>query len=575
MNKSITLLIASTLLTGIAAYSEVQPEQVSGQKAEYDESTGAVIVSGKLPTTSYDSEYYIYEELDHISEVLFERHTPGTPWPANAAVGVITNPAPGDNFRFVDPNVSPDAKYEYRITCYVDGVKGYSGYAQVYTGVTPGKPDFFSASTAGPDATSVTLTVTAPATSPGGAPLSSLTAIDIELYQDFSYSLLHSIENVTPGETYTWTHDNLSIGKTYYYRARARKGETGWGEADECQAYVGLDIPEAAGNASFTVNGDNEVILSWEAPTKGMRGGSIIPDDVSYVITRRLLDGEEIPVATTEPGQTSYTDRHGYDEETWIEYAITSCNAAGESYKATELPGISVGAPASLPFAESFSYGSFDHKGWTRHSTQDDPYYTYVAWRSMQSSVAYHWDSDDYLHIYPQDEDLGFASCLFYSYSPDGQLEGLISPRIAIGNASEMTLSFYLFDFDAYSSGNLVAVSYCGDNDVYQEVFRSSPEEDTIPGWTEIKFDFPIESDTENIRLRIDAIRGGIPIIDVFVDNILLEAKDQSGVELPAAALAGNGPATYYTMDGRKISNPTSGLYIKKDGTGTEKVIIR
>ncbi len=572
MNKLYLSLLAVAVPAFAWAYT--QPEQVRDQKAIYDEANGVVIVSGELPTVAYDSEYYVYEDLENIDQLVIERHTPGTGWPADCTVGTLENLTPGEVFSFTDTDVQPDAKYEYRIICYVDGVKGYAAYANVYTGVTPGALTLFSASTASPDATSIDFTVTAPSESATGLPLTSLTAIEIEAYEMWTYTLLHTFENVEPGQTYTWTLEGLEPGKTYYYRARARKGETGWGESIESQAYVGLDLPGKPVNFAIEPQGDEMVLLTWDHADKGLRGGSFLPDEVEYRVTRRLLDGEEIIAGISDPGATSFLDDHGFDEETIVEYTLTPINPAGEGYGIAESGSVIVGAPATLPFAESFANATFTHKGWTRETTQDDPYYTYTAWGSYSSGTAYHWGSDSYISISPEDNDFGFATCLFYSYSPEGQTEGLVSPRIAIGDQKNLDLSFYFYEFDTESSGNIVTASWRAEGGEWKEVFRSESEEDAIPGWIQAKLGFTVDEPTDNIQIRIEGIRGGIPIIDVFVDNILL-TSDPSGIgTIGADSNSANTVAEYFTIDGRRLNAaPESGLYIEKRGTVTRKVI--
>lgn len=573
MKKTYTLL--SALASPLLMMAMAQPDQPRNQEGIYDEAAGTVTITCELPKFSYDSEYYTYYDLEYISEVILERHTPNTPWPSEP-LARIPDQTPGAEFSFVDTDVLPNSKYEYRIICVVDGVKGYSSFVSVYTGIIPDMLTHFSATTTGPEATDVVLTVTAPTVSVSGTPLTTLTAIDIERYQDFTYTTLHTIENVEPGETYTWVHENVNSGSSYYYRARARIGETGWGESIEAQTFVGHDIPGQPAALTVTPSGSTETLISWETPAEGMRGGSFDPDKVIYKITRRLLDGETIEAGETAPGETSFTDRHGYTEETWIEYIVTPYNEIGEGYKTAESEGIIVGDPAKMPFGESFSFGSFDHKGWTRISTQNDPYYSYVAWRSMANSSAYHWGSDEYIKISPQDEDLGFGTCLFYSYSPDGQTESLVSPRIDVSGIENLEFSFYYHDFDAASSGNIVAVSWSANEGEWEEIFRSEPEDDTIPGWNEIKMEFPIGNNNDTIRLRIDAIRGGIPIVDVFVDNIQLKDAGGSSVEtIGAADINSNAAAEYFTIDGRKVQTPESGLYIVRKNGKSHKVLVK
>lgn len=568
------LIICLSCLAAAPVFAQTQPEQPTGQNALYDEINNAVVITAKLPSTAYDPEYYIFETLDHISCVTIERHIPGTAWPSAAPLATLTEGLePGGDFRYVDTDVIPDSKYEYRILCHVDGVKGFAAYANVYTGVTPGALTAFKATVAGPEATSITLTATAPTESLSGAPLTSLSAIDIQRYQDFTYTTVHTFSDVEPGATYSWTLENLEPGHTYYFRAMARKGEAGYGEASEAQAYVGLDIPGSPLGVVATVVSENENSISWCAPESGQRGGAYDPEATSYIVSRRYLDGQVVEAGRTLPGQLQFTDLHGLPEETWTEYLVEAVNETGACYTPAESAPIVFGAPCILPFAESFSYGNFNHLGWTRQSSQDDPYYTYTAWISMGSANAYHWATDSYVKVDPQDFDEGLGCCRFYSYSPDGQTEGLVSPRITIGDAKKLKLTFHYHDFDLESCGNSVTASYRTEGGEWSEIFRSEPEEDMEPAWRKVETEFEVAQARSTIQLRIEAIRGGIPIVDMFVDNILLEEAGNSGNGcIPSIESADK--IEYYTIDGRPLQTPT-GICIEISNNSTRKIIRR
>lgn len=205
--KKTTLLIAMLAAFMTAAMPAKArtyvPENPTSQEAVHNEAENTVTVSAIAPTkTEYDWNTYEQFDLPYISYVLVERHTPGTDWPEEE-YGRVESPKPGEKFEFVDRNIEPDKQYEYKLTCYVDNEHGTSAFISVYTGITPGPVSAFTASTADHKTTTVDLSVTAPTLSASGSELEELSGIEIQLYSDWSYTTIHTIENVEPGKTYT------------------------------------------------------------------------------------------------------------------------------------------------------------------------------------------------------------------------------------------------------------------------------------------------------------------------------------------------------------------------------------
>ena len=162
INQSIFTLALMAFTAVTTQAQTYAPERVEDVEAVYDEAGNTVTVTGTAPTmTEFDWNTYEQYPLEYISYVRIDRHEPNTDWP-DEEYARIENPAPGSKIEYVDRNVEPDKKYEYRLTAYVDDMGSYAAYITVYTGVMPDAVTNFTASTADHEATTVDLSVTAP-----------------------------------------------------------------------------------------------------------------------------------------------------------------------------------------------------------------------------------------------------------------------------------------------------------------------------------------------------------------------------------------------------------------------------
>lgn len=567
--------ISVTAAMGASAMEYI-PEPPKSQSASYDDARNVVVVTATAPThTEYDWESYVQYELPYISYILVERHLPGTYWDDDAEIGRVENPEPGKVFTFTDTEVLPDTKYEYRLTCYVDQTKGqYSCFTSVYTGVTPGALNGFKASVADHLATTVDFEVTAPETSVSGAPLTANCSIELQEYLDFTYTTIHTFENVAPGETRTWQLADRQLNTSLHYRAFARMGSAGNGEATEADVYVGLDKPGQPVDFLCVAEGEG-VRLTWAHAPVGARGGNFNPEETYYDIYRIYNDGTRERVDAGVEG-TEYFDNPGFDEACTASYSIIGVNEAGEGLKEAVHPAISFGKPARLPFTESFAGQKMEHRGWMLETTQDDEYYTYQAWEFPEYGRMFYFVDDSYLDIPAQDNDGGIASCKFYGYSPDGQTESLISPAIDTTGAQTFDLSFYYYEVCAEASANSVAVAVSRDGGEWEEMLSTTAPESAEPGWKLVEVPVTLDKKCASLRFRIDAIRHDGPITNMYVDNIRAEA-DKSGVDAIITDAATEGVTEYYTIQGVRLpAMPEApGVYILRDGKAVSKVVVR
>jgi hypothetical protein len=399
--------------------------------------------------------------------------------------------------------------------------------------------------------------------------------IVIQSYEDWTYSDLHTIEDVQPGATCTWQHEGLELNKSYHYRALAMYGSSGVGEGLTADVYVGMDVPGAPRNLVCTPTDETATVaLQWEAPLIGARGGSFSPETTTYKIYRQYF-GEDAEVIASNIADTSYNDVTGFSEETMVTYSVLAVNEAGEGYDNVTAPSVSVGMPAEMPFKESFSDAIFTHKGWTMQTTQDDPYYTYEAWHLRPSSRMYSFPIDDYIDIEPQDNDGGFIVCYFYGYSEDGQTESLTSPRINVNNVTNPQLTFHFFDVSSEIATNLVSAAVSADGGEWQTLFTSEPKEDTETGWRQVVLPLSLPEATETIRVRLQAIRAGLSITDIHIDNIAVEAGS-SAIPAVNSDTTTNATTEYFNLQGMRVNHPENGeLYIRRQGNKVDKILMR
>lgn len=575
MKKSLRIFFAVVAMMLCAVSAQAQempnPEPVRDQTAVYDDVKNTVTITGKAPSyTEYDWDYsYTNYPLDHISYIAIYRHTPGTEWP-ETEYARITAPEVGKTISYTDTQVEADNNYEYKLVVDVDGKDSYGAFTSVYTGVKPGELTAFSASVASSESTSVDLTATAPTTSASGSPLTKPMSIVLQVKDIFDYVTLHTIENVQPGQTVTWQHTGVILNTNCHYAAYALIGTGGKGQSSETDIYVGLDRPGTPQDFTASADGD-KVSFTWKAPACGDRGGHY--DNATYTLRMKYNDGEEQTVAEGINGTSYVYNVKG--EEATMTFSLVAVNAAGESVEEAKSGQVTAGQAAALPFKESFAGGTLTHKGWQKATTQHDEYYTYDAWYFTGSGTMYYMPTDDYVDINPQDGDEGMASSKFYGYSEDGQTESLISPRMDVSKTKNVKLSFYFWNAIEDACKNEARMQISRDGGDWETVLTTHPLAEGAPQWEQYTKVVGVEG-TSDLRVRVDAIRHEGAVVNVYIDNVMVEATTETGISSAVTSGDNAAVAEYYTVAGVRVNRPTApGTYIVRSGKSVKKVVVR
>lgn len=552
----------------------LRPERVTRQKAVYNANNNTVTLTAVTPSkTEYDWDTYEQHDLSYISYISIKRHDVGTPWP-DTELARITSPALGKEFKFVDTNVLPDKSYEYALTVHVDALSSQTAYEHIYTGKTPAPVKSFTATTVDANTNAIDLSVIAPDTAVTGEALSKPLTIRIQLKQEyFDYIDVHSFTDVEPGKAYTWKFEGVEMSKSYHFRAIAIVGTEGKSGFVDASTYVGLDYPGAPRDFTCVSEGE-QVKITWKEPAVGGRGGSYAPEMTSYNLYRISADGTDEIAARGIQGN-SYIDMPTTKEETCVAYRMTAVNIAGESIKDVRHAPVLVGKPATLPFKESFSNSSLEHKGWSTATTQKSDYYTYKAWMFPNAASVYYFPTDESLTTEPHDKDGGLAACLFYGYCEEGQTESLISPHINVMGKDSVILKFHYWFIPVEGMKDELKVLVKYDDTVWTSIFSSLNTEGDKAEWREIILPIKLQSNNQKIQIRFDGIFHGTAS-EVVIDNITVENAQVTNGIYNAVNSDNIHNSQIFTISGTRVNNMSApGTYIIKEGTTTKKVIVK
>lgn len=543
-------------------------------KATYDAESNRVIITAVAPTeTEYDWDTYQNEILDHITKVTIERHAPSTAWPEQP-IGVLTDIVPGGEIRYVDSTVNPDEVYEYRITCWVDNEKGSPTWVSCYTGIRPGRLQDFTVTTPDHKTAQFDVTFTAPTVDENGNPLASIGTVEIEMMILYTWYTVASVTDIAPGETFSFpVTDGVEIGANYSLRAYARIGEKGNGEATEAGIYIGEDIPATPVGMVWEETPD-KLILTWELPEKGGRGGSIDPDNVTYnVYVRYSGDKEFTQLAKNHPGER-YEMPIDLTEEEVMQFGISAINPTGESYHMAETPMFTAGPYASFPFTESFTGAQWQHRGWIATGYESE-YYSREVFDVHDYQTEYYPKEDIDIMVNPQDEDGGLLAASFYGYMETGSEFTVTTPRISFENANNPILSMWYYYIPVTIEGTDHEIRVCAsaEGGEFEEVFHTSsldkPEDHS---WRQIVVELPALAGKKYGQVRIGVIRGSWTQ-DVSIDNIRIYEDEGAGTGSVAASDE-DLPAEFYNLQGIRVDNPGKGVYIRRQGNSSTKVLI-
>ena len=309
--------------------------------------------------------------------------------------------------------------------------------------------------------------------------------------------------------------------EAYCSSTNAGQGET----ATLAAIYIGKDTPENPENIMLTPGQDNSLILTWEAPTKGIHNGYLNPEEVKYRV-KRVNDETILSENATSP----FTDDYWPELPERVCYEITAYVDDLNS-----LPAVSnkvmVGNPFDIPYSENFDTNAGANL-YTVEAADDlgsswiwqYEYGYYRIWSNEKKKND--WLFTPYIHLQPN---------VTYELAYDTWSLAKETMRICIGNAPESNAMTQVI-----LQNSIVDTDY--DVETRRVEFRVAEEGNYHIGF---------HSTTE------DAENG----LALYLDNVKLDKKPSTtNIESIDAA---NAEQQWFNLQGMPIKRPTApGIYI-------------
>lgn len=429
----------------------------------------------------------------------------------------------------VSGTIAPEATGAYNIGFY-DNTDKYCSAKTILTNISvteaasgemPGEPTDFTAVADKDGALSVALSAKAPTVDVEGNTLKELTALEFLR----GTTVIKTIENPTPGETYTYTDNEAVHGNsTYGVRAVNSAGNSNVVEQD---VKAGLEIPNPPTDVAAHQTVAGSIKVTWTRPEQGIFGtrfGNLsliktkveVYDGATLVKTFNDLSGEDAELEIND----GTADQKFYN---LIVYAVTS---GGESIP-VEVNAVPVGKPAALPYSEDFAGGTT----------------TQLLYASNNEQYTASWSFKD-----------GNA---FFSGMSYGSLASLYSGLISIPAEAKKVAMTFEYSNDARNyTGSVLTVLVNADGEWVELKSNEAPKE-----YTQMSIDLS-EYAGKDIQYALRG-KGGQYSYYIDVKNIKIAEEEESGIDSIVSDEA-EGEAVYYDLMGRRVANPSAGkIYIK------------
>lgn len=387
---------------------------------------------------------------------------------------------------------------------------------------------------------SATISYKAPSVDLGGNPLTGLDGVKI-----FRDETLVVTRTPAVGSADSFVDDDVTEGSHLY--TIVPFNAQGDGEAVKVETYVGINRPATVEDFKVKLGGNTgTAVLTWSPVTEDVTGVSLPEGSVTYKVMR--VFGLEQTVIAEGETETTYTDVfcRPTSKQSAVYYTVVPVNASGEGLP-TNAPYICLGAPYSLPFAESFPDEGTNNEIWVT----DGP----ASW-----SIP---GDHDYEQFASADGDNGFL----YVYSSDkDNSSSITSGMISLAGVPGAELTFKTLNYSVFSNNTIdVMVDLC-DGDGFKTVETVSGL-NTVDGsfkWVAQKVDLSeYAGKTVRLSFRFSALSQPAMGLDNIVlkgwwpHNLAIGALQAplsmtAGVEGKISAVVsniGSESATGYTVD--------------------------
>lgn len=363
---------------------------------------------------------------------------------------------------------------------------------------------------------SVVLHMQAPSSCTNGNPLTTISNIRIDKYNysTYSWQSQYTFRSTAakPGAELKWVDTNISSDTYLQYRVVVVVGSnenTRTSEYAEIQAFNGIDTPTGVLNLAAKSD-DNSILLSWQAPTTGLNGGTLAPDQITYRIERVVEGGKVELLSAAQHAVTTYRDVNLRPHCATYLYVVTPSTSNGTG--SANSVSIYAGAPYSLPFAENTKSG-FDNTGWLAI----DSYGRNAGWATANNMA----DTEHERYIFAADNSALITTTLYVSNTVAGRRDYLQSAPILCTDINTLHVQFDYYAMTGYDNRLSVEVSIDGEH--FTEMGAIDFTTLTETGWQTAEMSADLSS-SQLCYVRFVSLKGSHSN-SLAIDNILITGE--------------------------------------------------
>lgn len=288
---------------------------------------------------------------------------------------------------------------------------------------------------------SATVSLTTPATSISGQPLSALSAVKV--YDAVSGALVGENANVEPGRPVSIP---VSAHQGFNYVRVVAESASGQGWPAQVRAFAGVDRPQMADvRMLWSEEDEGSVMLTYHVADHGVNGGYVDTDKVKYTIYQHFdeypnfrpvasdITDNEIEVEMIDPSRTG--------QQQYV-LAVSATSVEGESE--LKQVGVVLGKPYEMPYVEEFGRQGLHHAPYITYNSEDGTTGWVVDAGTFNGSVA------------AQNND-GYDLIMISNGTADGKAS-FCTPIIDFAKASNPLFHFWVYDLPGATKGGFVTI---------------------------------------------------------------------------------------------------------------------
>ena len=357
-------------------------------------------------------------------------------------------------------------------------------------------------------------------------------------------------EAPNPGEQLTWT-DAVEACSRYTYSATATANGVESAEVSATE-FVGVLAPAPVKGIKITEAGTpGWVSLSWLPVETDIRGNELNSEYVTYRIYTAGQNSTPL-ISDITTTSCSFEAVHNYDQQQFVRYEVVAETRGGISDFASS-DNYAIGKPYEAPYAESFAGGAL----------------TSIMANRPTNTTNWTLQTDDG-DIIAQDGDNGFLISEGHYFEDTASWE---TGKINLENIGEPKLTFWVYALKEFFEDDMttIAVSVKEGNKttaVRSWVIATLPGSE---GWQLVDLNLSGFAG-RTIQLVFTATHDTMRY--VMMDNVKLFDGNETAIGDIVPDRDNSAPVEYYNLQGVRVVNPTSGVYIRRQGNTVTKIVM-